>query len=245
MCILSRSRILDRHRSRSRKHQEESGLCNLRTKSAESIALPATSVPHRDGNLHNHVLDDAKALRDIFSAPSSVRGYETARTIQRRDPTSKRFSSDTDLARQTPTRSANSKLGALGHAVKQRLSESRLSKESLKTTLKKNPSLDSPQRRGMVSTSCRSTGLTDLLLSRTASEGGYDSDAKDISALRLRASSTSESLRISPEYYSEALSPQHNPWPKKTSSTLSIQEYKPDLVAMTSEREDVHEEVAP
>ena len=176
MCFLSRSRIVDRLRSRSGAHQDDGCLRNLPSVSAESIALPATSVPHRDGNVGNNVLEDAKALHDIFSTPSSVRGYESARNIPRHDPSLKRFSSDTDLARQTPTRSANSNLEALGHAVKQRLSESRPSKESSRTVLKKNPSQES-------------TGLTDLLMSRTASEGGYDSDAKDVNPESLSKTS--------------------------------------------------------
>jgi hypothetical protein len=243
MCFLSRSRILDRVRSRSQNHQE-SGLRDLRTTSAVSLTLPETSVPHRDGHRHNHVLEDAKALRDIFSTPSSVRGYEAARVTPAPDPNTTRFSVDADVAIKTPTKSSNSKFGAFGHAVKQRLSESRLSKESSKTVQKNKPSLDSPGRHGMVSTSFTSTALTDLLMSRTASEGGYDSDAKDISTLRLRKSSNHESLRISPEYLSEALRSHDNPSPDKTSSALLTHEHKPDLAAETAERQDVHEKGA-
>src|SRR5271154_3518476 len=100
MCFLSRSRVLKyRRRKRSPACQQEGGLHNLETvsASAESFALPATSVPHRDHNLSNHVLEDAKASRDIFGSPSSVRGYESARGSPRHGLTSKRFNSDTGL----------------------------------------------------------------------------------------------------------------------------------------------------
>jgi hypothetical protein len=184
MCFLSRSRVLKyRRRKRSPAYQQEGGLHNLGTvsASAESFTLPTTSVPHRDRSLPIHVLEDTKASRDIFSSPSSVRGYESARGSPRHDLTSKSFNSDTGLAGQTPTRSANSRLEAFGQAVKQRLSENRLSKESLKTIVRNSSSQDSPERRGMLSTSYTSTGLTDLSMSRAASDGGYDSDAKAIS----------------------------------------------------------------
>src|SRR5277367_2394341 len=229
MCFLSRSRVLKyRRRKSSPAYQQEGSLHNLGTvsASAESFALPATSVPHRDRNLPNHVLEDAKESRDIFSSPSSVRGYEGARGSPRYGLTSKRFNSNTGLAGQTPTRSANSRLEAFGQAVKQRLSESRLSKESLKTIVRNSSSQDSPERCGMVSTSYTSTGFTDLLMSRAASDGGCDSDAKAISTLRLRKSSNPGSFKTSSEYSTEALRSQHNASPEKTSSTMSIPEQK-------------------
>jgi hypothetical protein len=242
MCFLSRPRILDRRRSSSRDRQADSDLRNLRTTSAISLTLPATSVPQRDSNFHNHVLEDAKALRDIFSTPSSTRGHESARVIPAPDSNSKRLASDVHVATQTPHGSKNSRLGAFGHAVKQRLSESRLSKASPKTMVKRKPSLNSPQTYAMLSTSFTSTELTDLLMSRTASEGGYDSDAKDISTLRLRMSSNHESLNVSPEYLVQPLDPQDRLPPEKTNSAPAIQEGRPSPVAMAAESQDIHEE---
>ena len=247
MCFLSRSRVLRyRRRKRSPAYQQKDGLHNLGTVSASagSFALPTTSVPHRDRNLPSHVLEDEKASRDIFSSSSSVRSYEGARGSPRHGLTSKPFNSDTGLARQTPTRSTNSRLEAFGQAVKQRLSESRLSKESLKTIVRNSSSQGSPERRGMVSTSYTSTGLTDLLMSRAASDGGYDSDAKAISTLRLRKSSNPGSFKTSSEYSNEALRSQHNASPEKTSSTASIPEQKPDLVEVAAESQDIHGEDA-
>src|SRR5271154_237391 len=175
---------------------------------------------------------------------TSVRGYQGARESPRHGLTSKRFNSDTGLAGQTPTRPANSRLEAFGQAVKQRLSESRLSKESLKTIVRNSSSQDLPERRGVVSTSYTSTGLTDLLMSRAASDGGYDSDAKASSTLRLRKSSNPRSFKTSSEYSTEALRSQHNASPEKTSSTVSIPEQKPDLVEVAAEGQDIHGEDA-
>jgi hypothetical protein len=247
MCFLSRSRVLKyRRRKRSPAYQQEGGLHNLGTisASAESFAPPATSIPHRDRNLPDHVPEDAKASRDIFSSPSSVRGYEDARGSPRHGLTPGLFNSDTGLAGRTLSRSANSRLEAFGQAVKQRLSESRLSKESLKTIARSSSSQDSPERRGMVSTSYASTGLTDLLMSRAASDGGYDSDAKTISTLRVRKSTNPGSSKTRSEYSTEALRSQHNASPEKTSSTVSIPEQKPDLVEVTTEGQDIHGEDA-
>lgn len=226
--------------------QQEGGLHNSRTvsASAESFALPATGVPHRDHNLPNHVLEDAKALRDIFGPPSSVRGHEATRGISRHGLTSKRFNSEIDRAGRTPTRSANSRLGAFGQAVKQRLSASRLSKESLKTIVKDRSYQDLPERRGMVSTSYTSTELTDLLMSRTASDDGYDSDAKAISTLRLRKSSSPGSFKTRSEYSTEILRSQNDASPEKTSPTVSVPEQKPGLVEVTAESQNIHGEYA-
>src|SRR5271155_4241281 len=115
MCFLSSSHVLKyRRRKRSPACQQEGGLRNPGTVSAsgESFTPPATGIPHRDHNLPNHVLEDAKALRDIFGPPSSIRDHEAARGISRHGLTSKRFNSEIDLAGRTPTRSANSRLGA-------------------------------------------------------------------------------------------------------------------------------------
>ena len=245
MCFPSRSHVLKyRRRKRPPAYQQEGGLHNLGnvSASAESFALPATSVLPRDHNLPNRVLEDAKASHDIFGFPSSVRGYKGARGSPRHSLTSERFNSDTSLARQTPTRFANSRVEAFGQAVKQRLSKSRLSKESLKTIVRDTPSQDSPERRGMVGTSYTSTGFTDLLVSCATSDGGYDSDAKAISTLRLRKSSNPGSFKTSSEYSTEALRSQHNASP--ASSTMSIPEQRPDLVEVTAESQDIHGEDA-
>jgi hypothetical protein len=242
MCFLSRSRSIDRLCSSSRNRRADNDLHNLRATSAICLTLPTTSVHHRDGIFHNHVLEDAKVLRDIFGTPSSIRGYEAARVIPALNPIANQLPSHNHFARQTSPRSTNSKLGAFGHAVKQRLSESRLIRESPKTILKSNPSLESPQKQAMLNTSSTSTTLTDPLMSRTASEGGYDSDAKDISTLRLRKSSNHESLNISLGYLVQPLVPQDNPSLEKTNSALAIQECQQSPVAMTAESQHVYRE---
>src|SRR5437764_10810681 len=128
MCFLSRSRALDRFHSRSRKHEGVGGHRDRCATPVESILLPATSILHGDSHREIHALEDAKALHDIFHTPSSIRGYKAARTISRSGPSSKRLISNADAKGQSPARSANSKLGALRHVIKERLSESRLSK---------------------------------------------------------------------------------------------------------------------
>jgi hypothetical protein len=246
MCFLSRSRVLNyRHRKGSPTCQQGGGLHNPETvpASAESFALPATIVPHRERNLPDPVLEDAKALRDIFGPPSSIRSHEAARGVLGHGLTSKCSNSEIDLAGQTPTRSANSRLEAFGQVVK-RLSGSRLSRESLKTMVTDRSSQDSPEIRGRVSPSYRSTGLTDLLMSRTASDDGYDSDAKAISTLRLRKSSNHGSSKTGSEYSIEILRSQNNALPEKTSPTASIPEQKPDLVEVTAESQGIDGEDA-
>src|SRR5579871_6555131 len=115
MCFLSRSRALNyRRRKGSPTRQQESGFHKSGTvsASAEPFALPATNVLHRDHNLPNHAFEDAKAFRDIFGFPPSVRSHEAAREIPRHGRTSKHLGSKIDLTGQTPTRSTNSRLGA-------------------------------------------------------------------------------------------------------------------------------------
>jgi hypothetical protein len=240
MCFLSRSRALDRFHSRPQKYGGGSPR-NRRATPVESIQLPATSIPHGDGHRESHVLEDVKALHDIFRTPTSIEGYKAARIIPGFDPSSKQFISDADIKRQSPARSANSKLGALRHAVKQRLSESKLSQENSKKIRKRKHSVDSLGARGMVCTSFTSTGLTDLLMSRTASEGGYDSDAKDIPSLRLRKSTDHDSFRISPEYLSQAFQSQVEPSLENANIASSTGEHPPGPVEIAGRSQEVIE----
>jgi hypothetical protein len=239
MCFLSRSRAFDRFRSRPQKHEGGGSPRNRRATPVESIQLPATSIPHGDGHRDGHVLEEAKALHDIFHTPTSIEAYKAARSIPGFDPSSKQFISDADVKRPSPARSANSKLGALRHAVKQRLSESKLSQENSKKIRKRKHSVDSLGARGLVCTSFTSTGLTDLLMSRTASEGGYDSDAKDIPSLRLRKSTDHDSFRISPEYLSQALQSQVEPSLENANIASSTGEHPPDPVAIAGRSQEV------
>ena len=208
----------------------------MRNTLPESISLPETSFSNRDDNPHDHALEeDAKALRYIFSTPSSVRGYKAARATHRPD----------DVAGHTPTKSASDRFGAFGHAVKQRISESRLSKESSRTVLKKKLSEDSPGRRGLICTSYKSTGLSDILVSRTASEGGYDSDAKAISSLSLRVPSSPESSNISPEHLADELRSQKDASPKKSGSAPASPEQKANLLDVAPDTQNFGGQVTP
>ncbi len=175
----------------------------LQIDSVESVALPSFNIPHRSEP--NNAIDDEQALRDIFTKPSSVRGYQATNVSHQ--PCHNRFNVDFELERRSPTRSSNSRLGALGHAVKQRLSESRLSKESSKMSLNPMKVQGLAEHTDMGGASYRSTGITDLLMSRTASEGGYDSDAKDIHTPEMKQTSNPGSLSISPEYIKKLLLP--------------------------------------
>ena len=179
-------------------------LRTLRPTSAASIALPASAVPHGAPN----GVTDAQALREIFSSSSSVRGYQAA--VGPSDFLGAR-STSFDAEFQMPIRGSSSKkpsgrLELLGHHIRQKLSETRLSKSSSKPSMKDDaeasrhiPSIselkpDEPAHPlGM---SHPSTGLSDILRSRNVSQGGYDSDAKSIETALLR--SNAGTLRFSP-----------------------------------------------
>lgn len=187
--------------------------------SPESVALSPFNVPHRRNDLANNGFEEAQALRDIFNTLSSVRGYQFAKAVHlplKKDS----CNPDVELTRCSPTRSANGRLGALGHAVRQRLSESRLSKESSRVNVTPKDTQHPLDPTGTGGISYRSTGLTDLLMSRTASEGGYDSDAKDIHTPDLKISSNPPSVSISSGYSDNSL-PSSDTSPRNIGSKLT------------------------
>ncbi|KAI1630101.1 hypothetical protein EDD37DRAFT_645822 [Exophiala viscosa] len=189
--------------------------------SVVSVALPASTVPHSLGH-SDSTSADVDALRQIFRSSSSVRGYRTAsRTTDSSIPQQSSFNADFNpQAKQSSHRKQSSRIEQLGNHIKQKLSESGLSKSSSKAHM---ASQDAPcemplQRQTlaplgveetMVGLSQRSTGLLELLMSRTGSEGGYDSDAKSISTAVLKSSDGT--IRLSPQRAKALLqsSPEH------------------------------------
>ena len=174
---------------------EERYLRTLQVPSAESVPLSKSAVPHQSDNHTKNAIEDEQALRDMFATPSSIRGYQAAaKGVEATgfDP----LWVNTELGRASP-----SKLQALGHAVKQKISKSRLSKESSKISLK--PKKKHQTNEAIIGSldcggvSYRSTGLSDLLLSRAVSEGGYDIDAKDVHTPKLAGQTAS--FKFSPD----------------------------------------------
>ena len=174
---------------------EERRLRNLQVPSAESVPLSKSAVPHQSKNHTKNAVEDDQALRDIFATPSSVRGYQAAAN------SAIATSFDPFWVNAESGRACPSKLQALGHAVKQRISETRLSKESSRISLKAKKKHQTPEpiigSLNCGGVSYRSTGLSDLLLSRPVSEGGYDSDAKDVHTPNL--ASQPGSVKFSPD----------------------------------------------
>ena len=172
-------------------------LRTLRPTSPASIALPNSAVPHSNSVGADGI--DAQVLREIFTSASSIRGYQAA--VAPNDLLSGR-STFFDAAWQMPERPSPSKkhttkLSLVGHQIKQKLSEARLSKSSSKPSVKdkEHHLVDIPLKKEhrtddqplLLAFSNRSTGLSDILRSRSASEGGYDSDARSIETAMLRS----------------------------------------------------------
>ena len=172
-------------------------LRTLRPTSPASIALPNSAVPHSNSAGADGI--DAQVLREIFTSASSVRGYQAA--VAPTDLLSGRSASfDTEWQMPdhvSPSKKHVTKLSLVGQQIKQKLSEARLSKSSSKPSVK-----DSEHHLGdiplmkehktddqtpMLGFSNRSAGLSDILRSRSASEGGYDSDARSIETAMLRS----------------------------------------------------------
>ncbi|OQV01337.1 hypothetical protein CLAIMM_06716 [Cladophialophora immunda] len=165
--------------------------------SALSVQLPPSQIPHAISQPGSHTADK-EALRDLFRSSSSVRGYRTASLPSgsnlRREPS---LDTGFQFGSQGQHRKQPSRLEQLGNHIKQKLSESRLSKSSSKPQIASEDTANDSTRcgnahlgmsapEGMLSQ--RSTGLLELLMSRTASQGGYDSDAKSIQTAALKAS---------------------------------------------------------
>lgn len=172
-----------------------SDLSNLQQPaSALSIQLPASTVPHAVGQSPSNVAD-TDALRQIFRSSSSVRGYRTASQSSAL-PVRKQPSLDVEFkfGQAGKDRRHLGRLEQLGSHIRQKLSESRLSKASSKHHESEETTRDttgvSLHRLGVdipeAAISQRSTGLLELLMSRAGSEGGYDSDARSIHTAALR-----------------------------------------------------------
>lgn len=167
-------------------------LNTLQTRSVISVHLPLNTVPHASSKCNETSRDD-DALREIFRSPHSVRGYQTASEVmQLPAPRRPSFDLDFKFGSHDLENKATSRLEQFGNHIKQRLSEGRLSK-----TISADPGVsevivNSPSPLGRddaeASMSQKSNGLLELLMSRTGSERGYDSDAKSIQTMALKAS---------------------------------------------------------
>ncbi|KAG9779497.1 hypothetical protein ABEF93_005575 [Exophiala dermatitidis] len=158
-----------------------------------SVQLPATTVPHAPGPSPSNVADK-DALRQIFRSSPSVRGYRTASQSSAL-PVKRQYSLDVDFkfGPTAPEQKQPGRLEQLGSHIRQKLSESRLSRSSSKQHVSGETARESSgmslQPLGMgipeAGVSQRSTGLLELLMSRAGSEAGYDSDARSIHTAML------------------------------------------------------------
>lgn len=176
--------------------------------STVSVALPQHTVPHSSSESFSQ---DAKALQHIFSSSSSVRGYQTAATTPGYEPISRpsldrdfKFGSS-DLAKKP-----SGPIEKLGNHIRQKLSESRLSKASSKHDVQVPPDLAKEdktkhlqEQATPLGISHSTAGLTDLLASRNASKGGYDSDAKSITTPMMR--SNAGTIKVSGGFVKQVL----------------------------------------
>lgn len=156
-----------------------------------SVPLPYNTVPHSSSESHS---EDTRALHHIFSSSSSIRGYQTAATTPAYVPTS-RPSLDLDFkfgeTRISPSKPP-SRIEQIGNHIKQRLSDSRLSKlgsrhsfqDSQENGLHGNPhgNTANANNDAPMATSQSSIGLSNILASGNGSRVGYDSDAKSLNS---------------------------------------------------------------
>ncbi|KEF56031.1 uncharacterized protein A1O9_07612 [Exophiala aquamarina CBS 119918] len=193
----------------SSQQPDESDLnANLNTMqghSAISVHLPPDTVPHASGKRKQSTTDN-DMLEELFRSSSSVRGYQTASESMHL-PVPKRSSFDIDFkfCSKDSEPKPPSRLEQLGSHIKQRISEGRLGITSPRgppglKEASQNPSDIHPSSLGVdiaeASMSQHSNGLLELLMSRTGTEGGYDSDAKSIRTTMLKGGDAT--LRLSP-----------------------------------------------
>jgi hypothetical protein len=192
-----------------RSHDDRDGRSSLSTlqvpASALSVPLPYNTVPH--GSMSETHSDDAAALHHIFSSSSSIRGYHTAAKTPGYKRTS-RPSLDLDFKFGEPsTPRPTSRVEQLGQHIKQKLSGGHLSRTSSKKSIQKSlreasdlggiaeasppDKLDTDNAPASHSTA----GLSCLLASRNASQGGYDSDAKSLESPVLASSAGTITIR--------------------------------------------------
>lgn len=189
-CNISHLCCLPFWRSDSDKHRQSSLTTFQVPTSTLSVPLPYNTVPHGSGGLDS---DNERALHHIFSSSSSIRGYHTAATTPGYVPTS-RPSLDLDFkfGESSPNKSS-SRAEQISNHIKQKLSGSRLSRSSSKKSQQESvhKSSDlagieeaSPDQQPFSTTNASQStaGLSGLLASGNASQGGYDSDAKSLNS---------------------------------------------------------------
>lgn len=178
-----------------------------------SLPLPYNTVPHSSSESHS---DDARALHHIFSSSSSIRGYQTAATTPGYVPTT-RPSLDLDFkfGESSTQPRPSSRVEQISQHVKQKLSESRLSRASSRKSKKESTQKEadltgivesSPGNGGPLSDlviNQSPAGLSGLLGSANASQGGYDSDAKSLNSPML--GSSAGTITISSGFVRQAL----------------------------------------
>ncbi|ERF75468.1 hypothetical protein EPUS_07000 [Endocarpon pusillum Z07020] len=176
------------------------------------MVLPSDTVPHRP----NTGANDTQALRDIFGiSPTSHRGYQAA------TKGSGSFDAAFKFGPETPTKSRNKKrrsIDKFSH-LRQHLSRSRLSNHSSGKSMKEIKSTETVVHSKLLPDSHTSAGLDDLLISRSVSEGGYDSDARGILTPSLTEASAG-SVMVSPEYTAKVLDTFDSSPSKRSASLL-------------------------
>lgn len=186
-------------------------LRTLHPSSLVSIVLPSDTIPHRPST----GIDETQALRDIFGvSPSSHRGYQAAAKSSGSFDTNFKFGHDNP---PQPKNKAQSPIKKLGYDIRQRLSQARLSTHSSRKSMREIKSTETVVHTKMLATSQVSTGLDDILVSRTVSEGGYDSDAKGIQTPEWTKASAGSFL-VSPEYTARVLNAFDNSPGKRSAS---------------------------
>ena len=176
--------------------------------STVSIALPQHTVPHSSSESFSQ---DAKALQHIFSSSSSVRGYQTAATTPGYEPISRpSLDRDFKFGSSDLVKKPSGPIEKLGNHIRQKLSESRLSKASPKHDVqvpsdlaKENRTIHLHEQATPLGISHSTAGLADLLASRNASKGGYDSDAKSITTPMMR--SNAGTIKVSGGFVKQVL----------------------------------------
>ncbi|RMZ84445.1 hypothetical protein DV738_g640, partial [Chaetothyriales sp. CBS 135597] len=177
-------------------------LTSSRHTSTLALPQPHKAIPHisSDGPA-----DDAEALRDIFNPSSSICGCQTPAKPPDCLPDS-RASFDHGFHIGSRSHSSHdqqpSRIERLGEHIRQKLSETKLSRATLKQDVRDDSvdlhsiaSVPAQQGNQPLGLSHSSPGLTELLTSRNASRGGYDSDAHTIKTPLLHSNTGTLTLK--------------------------------------------------
>ncbi|KAL9616586.1 MAG: hypothetical protein Q9160_008566 [Pyrenula sp. 1 TL-2023] len=156
-------------------------------------------------NLSNTGLEDAYALRTIFGDTSIPSRHGATTTSS--DPANALQSVGHHEIRKR-NRSKREKLQKLSGRVRQRLPGSRRSRKSPARGTDTVEEAQCPQEPRILTSMKPTIGLEDILASRSVSQGGYDSDARNIE-VTIEAQYGEEpnagSIRVSPEYLAKAV----------------------------------------